>query len=248
MSLNVLAINTSRRKKNTYSLIKQVCEGLNRHGINSEIINLFDYDIKPCIGCQKCITDDYCVLKDDVGELMHKLIEADGIILSSPVYMNGVSGKGKTFFDRTCKWFHRPELYGKPMLFISTTAGSGLSEVTKYLNNVALQWGCMPTGSVTRIITTLDEKVRYDEYKNFVRHLKMSKAKYKPKLNALIMYQVQRILAKKILQRDRKYWIEKNWLNKMYFFNCDISISKRVFIKMFAKILDMKINQNNVQY
>jgi multimeric flavodoxin WrbA len=41
-------------------------------------------------------------------------------ILSSPIYMGGVSGKLKVFIDRTRKWFHRPELIGKPVLFAAT--------------------------------------------------------------------------------------------------------------------------------
>ena len=121
--LNVIAINSSNRKMNTYDLIIQVKEILKNNNINVEIINLFDYDIKACIGCEHCLVKGGCVLTDQAEGIMEKIKLSDGIILTSPVYMENVSGMLKTFFDRSCRWFHRPEIYGKPVLVISTTKG-----------------------------------------------------------------------------------------------------------------------------
>lgn len=52
--LKVIAINSSSRKMNTYKIIVQVKEILRDNNIDVEIINLFDYDIKACIGCEHC--------------------------------------------------------------------------------------------------------------------------------------------------------------------------------------------------
>jgi len=157
--LQVIAINSSNRKRNTYELIEQVNEILKNNNINVEIINLFDYDIMACIGCEHCLVKGGCVLVDETEGIMEKLNLCDGIILTSPVYMENVSGKLKTFVDRTCRWFHRPEIYGKPVLIMSTTKGSGLKTTLKYLERVVIQWGGFNAGQIGRTIRTIDNKI-----------------------------------------------------------------------------------------
>jgi multimeric flavodoxin WrbA len=95
-------------------------------GIKYEIINLHDYRIDYCKGCETCITQDYCPADDDVSKIDEKLIQADGIIFSTPVYMENLSGILKTFIDRNYKWCHRSDLLRKPCLCDATTNGSGL--------------------------------------------------------------------------------------------------------------------------
>ncbi|MGK0466103.1 flavodoxin family protein, partial [Clostridium sp.] len=192
--LKVLAINSSNRKMNTYDLISEVSEILKSYNIDIEIINLFDYDIKACIGCEHCLVKGGCVLDDQVENIMDKIIYSDGLILTSPVYMENVSGKLKTFVDRTCRWFHRPQIYGKPILVISTTKGSGLNSTLKYLQRVVVQWGGFNTGKIGRNIRTINNKISQSECENFIRHLSMSNGNYKPSLNSLINFQVQKVL------------------------------------------------------
>ena len=100
--LKVIAINSSNRKMNTYDLIVQTKEILKNNNIDVEIVNLFEYEIKACIGCEHCLVKGGCVLKDDTFDIMQKIKSSDGIILTSPVYMENISGKLKTFVDRTC--------------------------------------------------------------------------------------------------------------------------------------------------
>jgi len=172
--LKVIAINSSSRKKNTYGLIEQVKKILKDNNIGVEIINLFDYDIKTCIGCEHCLVKGGCVLNDQTGGIMEKLKSCDGIILTSPVYMENVSGKLKTFVDRTCKWFHRPEIYGKPVLVISTTKGSGLKSTLKYLERVVIQWGGINAGKIGRSIRNIDNEISRSECENFIKYLSMN--------------------------------------------------------------------------
>jgi multimeric flavodoxin WrbA len=65
-------------------------------------------------------------IDDDVSKINEKLIQADGIIFSTPVYMENLSGILKTFIDRNYKWCHRSDLLRKPCLCDATTNGSGL--------------------------------------------------------------------------------------------------------------------------
>jgi multimeric flavodoxin WrbA len=111
----VIAINSSRRKKNTYNILQQIKARLTED-IQVDIINLSDYQIKECVGCENCIRKGTCHINDDAEALMRKLTEYDGIIIGTPIYMNNISGTLKVFVDRTCRWLHRPELVAKPIL------------------------------------------------------------------------------------------------------------------------------------
>ncbi len=50
----------------------------------------------------------------------------------------------------------------------------------------------------------------------------MDKEKYKAPLKALMQFQVQKVLAKKIGFLDQAYWQEKDWNDKNYYFKCKI--------------------------
>lgn len=239
----VIAINSSARKGNTYGLIIQVSEILKKNNIDVEIVNLFDYDIKTCIGCEHCLIKGGCVLKDQAFDLMEKIKSSDGVILTSPVYMENVSGKLKTFLDRTCSWFHRPEIYGKPVLVMATTKGSGLKTTLKYLQRVAIQWGGFYTSRISRNIATIDKKITESECESFINHIGMRKEKYKPSLDALINFQVQRVLAYKLVGLDSEYWKAKGWNTEPYYFKCKINIFNRLISTGFGKLLNKVINK-----
>lgn len=240
--IKVLAINSSNRKMNTYQLLTQVEDILNNKNIQVEIINLFNYDIKSCIGCEHCLVKGSCVLKDDIFNLMEKIKSSDGIILSSPVYLENISGKLKTFIDRTCSWFHRPEIYGKPVLIVATTKGSGLKFTLKYLKRVVIQWGGFYTGEIGRTIKTINNKITIKECDNFIKHLNMKKEDYKPLLSALINFQVQKVLAYKLIGLDSEYWKVKGWNDELYYFKCRINIINRVIAASFGNLLNKLIN------
>ena len=241
--LKVIAINSSSRKMNTYKLITEVKEILESNNIHVEIINLFDYDIKACIGCEHCLVKGGCVLKDDTFHIMEKIKSSDGIILTSPVYMENVSGKLKTFVDRTCSWFHRPEIYGKPVLIISTTKGSGLKPTLKYLQRVVIQWGGFNAGKIGRNIRNIDNKIKESECENFITHLNMKKEYYKPSLDALINFQVQKVLSYKLVGLDSEYWEEKGWNSDIYYFKCRTNNFKRPIAAGFGKFLNKVVNK-----
>ncbi len=239
----VIAINSSKRKKRTYSLLQQMKDKLKKENIKVDIINLSDYKIEQCIGCEMCLRNNECKINDDVKTLMDLLKEYDGIILSTPVYMNNVCGRLKVFVDRTCKWMHRPELVAVPIMFVVTTAGSGAKRTLEYLENISLQWGTFATDKIYRKARTLSIPIILKEYKSFVKHIFMSKNFYRPSINQLIQFQVQKVLADKILIIDKEYWKMKGWMYKDYFFDADISLVNLVVSKIFYKFLSSRIRK-----
>jgi len=242
MGKRVIAINSSKRKKNTYGILKELKEKFKEQDIDLDILNLFEYNITPCVGCESCVRFDKCGLKDDTEKLMEIFKAYDGVILSSPVYMGNVSGMMKLFIDRTAKWFHRPELVGKPTMYVVTTAASGIKDTTKYLKGVSIQWGLMPTSSITRTVNTIKKDIREEEYIDFINHLKRHRDNYKPSLNQLIMYQVQKVLAIKIHEIDRVFWTERGWNNSIYYYG-NISFYKKSIAKIFYNMLYKKVKK-----
>lgn len=100
--MKVIGINGSSRKDgNTAIIIGKVFEELTKEGIETELIQLADYEIQPCRGCFACKGRGNCVFtKDNFTEIFSSIVMADGIILGSPVYSADVSAKMKAFLER----------------------------------------------------------------------------------------------------------------------------------------------------
>jgi Multimeric flavodoxin WrbA len=100
--MKVVGISGSSRKNgNTTIIIKTIFEELNKAGIETELIQLADIDIQPCRACFACKGKKNCVFKSDgFSDVFNRMVEADGIILGSPVYSADVSSKMKAFLDR----------------------------------------------------------------------------------------------------------------------------------------------------
>jgi multimeric flavodoxin WrbA len=102
--LKVVAFNGSPRKDgNTSILIRLIFDELEDEGIATELVQVGGQQIRGCSACMKCYEkkDRRCVFDDDiVNECIEKMIEADGIILGSPVYFLDVTAEMKALIDR----------------------------------------------------------------------------------------------------------------------------------------------------
>jgi multimeric flavodoxin WrbA len=102
--MKVLAFNGSPRKDgNTAILIKYVFRELEKEGLETELVQFSGKKIHGCIACYKCFKnkDRRCSVKDDyVNTCIEKMIDADGIILGSPVYFADVTAEMKALIDR----------------------------------------------------------------------------------------------------------------------------------------------------
>ena len=100
--MKVVALNGSPRKGgNTEICLKLIEAELNKEGIEMEIIQV-GAKANPCVACYNCLDtgSGHCIQQDEVNEWIDKMVEADGIILASPVYYGGIAGGMKCFLDR----------------------------------------------------------------------------------------------------------------------------------------------------
>lgn len=118
---NVLIISSSpRRHGNSDLLCDMFAKGAEESGNNVEKIFLKDKEINYCIGCGVCNTTHNCVIKDDMAEILDKMVNADVIVLATPVYFYSMAAQMKTLIDRTVPRY--TEISDKDFYFIMTAA------------------------------------------------------------------------------------------------------------------------------
>jgi multimeric flavodoxin WrbA len=237
----VLALVGSRRRRNTWRLVDSLRPHLEAAGFRLEIESLYDREIRDCSGCHRCVEGGVCGIKDGMPELMARLEGSAGVVLASPVYMCGVSGRIKTAIDRTAAWFHRPVLAGKPGLALVTTAGSYERDALRYLATVEMHWGLLYAGGATRKAGAYEEPLSAREVAAFVRTLREGPSSFSPSFRQLALFQVQKVLAGKILKVDREYWAAKGWDRSVFYVDSRAPLWKRIVAWTFYRLLYARV-------
>ena len=102
----VIILNGSPRKNfNTAKLLKEAQRGAESVGAEVEYFNLYDLNYKGCLSCFACkrknaTTNCVCAIKDDLRPVLEKCIQADSIIIGSPVYFSYPTGEFRSFIER----------------------------------------------------------------------------------------------------------------------------------------------------
>lgn len=118
---NVLIISASPRKGgNSDTLCDRFAQGAEEIGHKVEKVFLTAENIGYCRGCGVCNSTHKCVQKDDMAEILDKMVMADVIVLATPVYFYSMDGQMKTFIDRTVPRY--TEISNKDFYFIMTAA------------------------------------------------------------------------------------------------------------------------------
>jgi multimeric flavodoxin WrbA len=121
MNKNVLVLSSSPRKNgNSDLLCDQVIKGAQESGHQAEKISLREKKINYCTGCGTCFNTKKCSQKDDMTEVLEKMIAADVIVMATPVYFYTMCGQMKTMIDRTCARY--TQISNKEFYFIVTAA------------------------------------------------------------------------------------------------------------------------------
>ena len=96
-------VGSPRRGGTTDALIEELLKGAHSAGAKGEKIFLHGRKISPCTGCMSCKMKELssiCVIRDEMEEIFHKILEADCIIIGSPIYTGRETAQTATFFDR----------------------------------------------------------------------------------------------------------------------------------------------------
>ena len=111
--MKVLIVNGSPRVNgNTTIALDEMVKVFEKEGVEAEVVQIGNKDIRGCIACGSCFEKGKCVFDDVVNELAPKFEEADGLVVASPVYYASANATliacldrlfYSTHFDKTMK-------------------------------------------------------------------------------------------------------------------------------------------------
>ena len=232
--MKIVTITSSGRKGgNTERLIdmfeKQLSLLAKENKISLEIhhVALFDEGIQPCRGCRVCFEkgEAFCPLNDSTLAIRDELLQADGLVLASPVYVEDVNGTMKNWIDRMAYTCHRPAFFGKCALLITTSGSGSTSRSLHTMNNALSAWGF---DVVYMQKYRMGARIKEEELKQqFSRNLLRSASllidsiqnyqAQKPSLFSLLSFRVQQTYYRTSPRAgltDHNYWEKNGWLNR----------------------------------
>lgn len=157
MTKKVIILNGSpRRNFNTAKLLKEAQRGAEAAGAQTEFINLYDLNFKGCMSCFACqrkgsTTEGVCAIRDDLKPVLEKCIDADAIIIGTPVYYYEMSGQMKTIIDRANSLYVTGYNF-KDVYVITTSADTSEDTVQTVINGVNGWCACLPGVSIKGFI------------------------------------------------------------------------------------------------
>jgi multimeric flavodoxin WrbA len=135
--MKLLAIVGSPRVNgHTNYLVEQALEEAAKLGAQTEKIILSQFRVNPCQAHDKCNSFSSCVLKDDAAKILEKFVQADGVILATPVYYYNVSAQLKAFIDRNhILYAHGQKAKAKVVGLIVIASAIGIEDTLSTLKN-----------------------------------------------------------------------------------------------------------------
>ena len=229
--MEILAfVGSGRKNGNTaliVDLIRQKVQQLaleNGNELGFQTVFLHDAQLQDCIGCRICFDRgvENCPHQDGLLELRTKIQAADLLLLTTPVYVEDVSGMMKTFIDRMAYASHRPE-FGMKMGYSVMTFGATATHHTLRTMSLAMRtWGMHIVGEAgffggggTRIeeLEVLHEKKIHRTAKELVKAL-FKKDYLNPDFISLMMFTVQQDSWRRATEHslDLEFWQNRGWL------------------------------------
>ena len=185
--------------------------------------------------------EEKCPHYDRVHPIVEKMQNADGIIMTSPVYAMNVTGLLKNFFDHVAYFYHRPAFFTKKALMIVTTAGAGDKDTAKYMDETLRHWGVNKVYKITFKCggkDSLDKEAIDKVARKFAQDVE-SKKLHSPKFMDIIFYDVWKRMAlmEDPIEADKKYWFETGLVNHDFAPEVKLGIIKKTFSKIMFAIL-----------
>jgi multimeric flavodoxin WrbA len=140
--MKITAIGGSPRKGNSEWMLERLSEHLKNNGTEVDILLLRRLHIRACTGCLKCEDrKGQCRLNDEMNSILARVIDADAVVLATPVYFEMLSGLLKNFLDRTCPiWTH---MKGKPLAGLAVAEegiGQAMQNLKTYCKVCGMRW------------------------------------------------------------------------------------------------------------
>jgi len=93
-------VGSPRKGGNAETLARLALEEVRKEGLDTELVSLAGKNIAPCDGCMACRETGKCHIHDDFEMIFNKMVEADGVILATPVYFGAATPQMASFISR----------------------------------------------------------------------------------------------------------------------------------------------------
>ncbi len=223
--MNITVVYGTERKGCTYNITQEVIKNIS----NPKVTEIFLPTDLPefCKSCLRCFSEEKgtCIHSEFTVSIRRKLLSADLIILTSPVYSYHVTGQMKVFLDHFANmWMvHRPEkdMFLKQGLVIATASGPVYNATLKEMKDSLDFWGVSKTYKIGSAVfqTSWDkvpEKIKNKIMKKATKtadKIQRKSGKTKPCFRVRKWFYVSRIMQKymKLNPPDVDYWNEMGW-------------------------------------
>ena len=140
----IIVISTSlRHGSNSDMLADHFIDGAKNAGNDVEKISLVGKNIQFCKGCMACQKLGRCTIKDDVNDIMAKVLQADVVVWATPIYYYEMSGQMKTLIDRMNAMYELD--YQFRDVYLLTTAAEDEADTPKRAETGLTGWiDCYP--------------------------------------------------------------------------------------------------------
>lgn len=99
--MKVLLLNGSPHATGVnYTALQEMINVFEENGIETELIQIGNQAVRGCVACGYCYQNGKCAIDDLVNEIAPKFEEADGLVVSSPVYYASANATMIAFLDR----------------------------------------------------------------------------------------------------------------------------------------------------
>lgn len=182
-----------------------------------------------CLGCTTCFMKDekLCPHYEKLNPITKSMLEADLIILASPVYVYHASGAMKAFLDHYgYMWMvHRPEeaMFKKQAVVVSTAAGAGMKSTNKDMADSLFFFGvpkiyklgyAVQATSYNEIKDSKKKRIEND-LTSLAKKINKKNNKVRPGIKTKVFFGIMRLLQKNGWNKaDVDYWNEKGWNKK----------------------------------
>jgi len=226
--MQITIVYGTERKGCTYHIAQEVINNIH----NAEIREIFLPKDLPeyCISCLRCFVEarGICAHSEYTAPIREKLLWADLIILTSPVYSYHVSGQMKVFLDHFANmWLvHRPEqaMFSKQGIVIATASGSVFSHTLKEMKDSLDFWGVSKTYKIgcavyeanwENVSPKIKDKLRR-KVKKAADKIQKNHGNAKPCFRVWKWFHISRMMQKfiKANPADVEHWEKQGWIQK----------------------------------
>jgi len=99
----ITVLGSPQKKGNTSKALEMFEKSILDHGHTLERINVMDYNINGCLGCNACFSTKEkanCIQKDDSNSILDKIAAANMVVYATPLYAHSFPSQMKAFIDR----------------------------------------------------------------------------------------------------------------------------------------------------